>query len=121
MVQSVGLGFGTDGVLDQGAARDAPSTIARVRSSRQDGARPGSLRDGGLRDGGLRDGGLRDGGLRDGGSDPRGSWLDAHEGLVRLARKRAGLDFEEGRLLLCAWRGEVHARLGYGSFAEYIE
>ena len=55
------------------------------------------------------------------GSNPRGSWLHAHEALVKLARKRAGLDFEEGRWLLCAFRGEVHARLGYGSFMEYVE
>jgi hypothetical protein len=40
---------------------------------------------------------------------------------VKLARKRAGLDFEEGRWLLRAFRGKAHARLGYGSFAEYVE
>ena len=54
-------------------------------------------------------------------STSRGSWLHAHEELVKLAKKRAGLDFEEGRWLLCAFRSEAHARLAYGSFAEYIE
>src|SRR5262249_51672999 len=54
-------------------------------------------------------------------TDPRGTWLHAHEELVKLARKRAGLDFEEGRWLLCAFRGDAHAHLGYGAFAEYIE
>src|SRR5688572_27414712 len=64
-----------------------------------------------------------DGDVRASGSDPRGhgSWLQAHEALVKLAKKRAGLDFEEGRLLLSALRGEAHTRLGYGSFFEYIE
>ena len=52
--------------------------------------------------------------------NPRGSWLRAHEELVKLAKRRAGLDSEEGRWLLDAFRGEAHARLGYGSFAEYI-
>ena len=54
-------------------------------------------------------------------SDPREVWLCAHEQLVKLARKRAGLDFEEGRWLLCAFRGDAHARLGFGSFLEYVE
>ena len=48
-------------------------------------------------------------------------WQRAHSELQRLARSRAGLDFEEGRWLLAAWRGGVHVRLGYGSFREYIE
>ncbi len=48
-------------------------------------------------------------------------WQLAHEQLRRLARSRAGLDFEEGRWLLAAWRGGAHVRLGYGSFREYIE
>ena len=55
---------------------------------------------------------------------PRGStsdWRAAHEALTRLARQRAGLDFEEGTWLLAAQRAGVHARLGYGSFFEYIE
>src|SRR6187399_3785742 len=49
------------------------------------------------------------------------SWQRAHEELVRLAEKRAGLDFEEGRWLLRAFRSAVHVRLGYGSFNEYTE
>ncbi len=48
-------------------------------------------------------------------------WQLAHEQLRRLARSRAGLDFEEGRWLLAAWRGGAHVRLGYGSFREYVE
>jgi hypothetical protein len=48
-------------------------------------------------------------------------WRAAHEALTRLARQRAGLDFEEGTWLLAAQRAGVHARLGYGSFFEYIE
>ena len=54
-------------------------------------------------------------------SAPREAWLRAHEELVKLARKRAGLDFEEGRWMLCAFRDDAHARLGFGSFAEYVE
>src|SRR5687767_10199447 len=48
-------------------------------------------------------------------------WQRAHGELQRLAQSRAGLDFDEGRWLLAAWRGGVHVRLGYGSFREYIE
>jgi hypothetical protein len=48
-------------------------------------------------------------------------WQRAHEELVRLAEKRAGLDFEEGRWLLRAFRSGAHVRLGYGSFNEYTE
>ena len=40
----------------------------------------------------------------------------AHAALVRLARSRAGLDFDEGVWLLAALRSEAHVRLGYGSF-----
>src|SRR6187551_2472548 len=49
------------------------------------------------------------------------SWQAAHEALTRLARTRAGLDFEEGQQLRAAQRARVHERLGYGSFVEYIE
>ena len=49
------------------------------------------------------------------------SWRRAHEELVRLAAKRAGLDFEEGRWLLRAFRSGAHVELGYGSFNEYAE
>jgi hypothetical protein len=48
-------------------------------------------------------------------------WQAAHEDLIRLARTRAGLDFEEGEKLRGAERARVHERLGYGSFVEYIE
>jgi hypothetical protein len=48
-------------------------------------------------------------------------WQAAHEALTRLARARAGLDFEEGEKLRAAERACVHERLGYGSFGEYIE
>jgi hypothetical protein len=48
-------------------------------------------------------------------------WQAVHEALIRLARTRAGLDFEEGEKLLIAERARVHERLGYGSFVEYIE
>jgi hypothetical protein len=48
-------------------------------------------------------------------------WRAAHEALTRLARARAGLDFEEGEKLRAAERARVHERLGYGSFLEYIE
>ena len=49
------------------------------------------------------------------------SWRSAHEELVRLSAKRAGLDFEECRWLLRAFRSGAHVELGYGSFYEYIE
>ena len=49
------------------------------------------------------------------------SWRTAHEALTRLAQMRAGLDFEEGQTLRAAQLARVHERLGYGSFAEYIE
>lgn len=49
------------------------------------------------------------------------SWRRAHEELVRLARKRAGLDVEEARWLLRALRAKTHVELGYGSFYEYSE
>ena len=49
------------------------------------------------------------------------SWRQAHEALVRIAKTRAGLDFEEGRWLLQAHRSGTHLRLGYASFHEYTE
>jgi hypothetical protein len=49
------------------------------------------------------------------------AWRRAHEALLGLAKKRAGLDFEEGRWLLAALRAGTHLRLGYGSFHEYVE
>jgi 5-methylcytosine-specific restriction endonuclease McrA len=50
-----------------------------------------------------------------------GSWRRAHEELVRLARTRAGLDWEEGGWLLRAFRAGAHVELGYGAFNEYAE
>jgi 5-methylcytosine-specific restriction endonuclease McrA len=52
--------------------------------------------------------------------DSSRDWQVAHERLGRLARARAGLDEEEGRWLLLASRQRVHARLGFGSFGEYV-
>ena len=48
------------------------------------------------------------------------SWQQAHEALVRLAKARAGLDFDEGERLLEALRARAHERLGFGSFVEYV-
>ena len=48
-------------------------------------------------------------------------WVRAHEALSRLARERAVADAEEGRWLLAALRAAAHLRLGFGSFAEYVE
>ncbi|HYJ11148.1 MAG TPA: hypothetical protein VEX18_19130, partial [Polyangiaceae bacterium] len=45
----------------------------------------------------------------------------AHDELLRLARSRSGLDFEEGRWLLRAYQSGVHARLGLASFSEYVD
>ena len=52
---------------------------------------------------------------------PDVSWRRAHDELVKLAKRRAGLEFEEGRWLLRALRAGVHVRLGMGSFHEYAE
>jgi hypothetical protein len=49
------------------------------------------------------------------------TWQRAHEELVKIAQQRAGLDAEEGRWLLVAFRSEAHLRLGFASFPEYIE
>jgi hypothetical protein len=48
-------------------------------------------------------------------------WVQAHATLTRLARERAAADAEEGRWLVRAFRAAVHAHLGHGSFAEYVE
>ena len=48
-------------------------------------------------------------------------WMLAHEALSRLAKARAQAEFEEGKWLLCALYAATHVRLGFGSFAEYIE
>lgn len=49
------------------------------------------------------------------------NWERAHQTLVGLARKRAGLDLEEGTWLLMAARQRVDRRLGFASFLEYVE
>ncbi len=46
-------------------------------------------------------------------------WKRAHAELVRLARRHAALDREEGTWLLQALRHSTHLRLGFASFAEY--
>jgi hypothetical protein len=48
-------------------------------------------------------------------------WKHAHSELVRLAALRASLDWDEGRWLLSALRFGAHLKLGFGSFAEYVE
>jgi hypothetical protein len=48
-------------------------------------------------------------------------WQHIHNELSRLSKTRAHLDWEEGTWLIRAARCPVHLRLGYASFAEYIE
>lgn len=48
-------------------------------------------------------------------------WQQAHEALTVHAKKRAMLDFEESNWLLIAKRTRADQKLGYGSFAEYVE
>jgi hypothetical protein len=48
-------------------------------------------------------------------------WMTAHEALSRLAKTRAGLDWEEGQCLLTAMRTGAHRHLGFGSFSEYVD
>jgi hypothetical protein len=60
-------------------------------------------------------------GAREGLAHEGDAWRGAHDALLRLAERRAGLDFEEGRWLLAALRAGTHLRLGYGSFHEYAE
>src|SRR6185436_5786695 len=48
-------------------------------------------------------------------------WKRAHDELLRLAKERAGLDWQEGRSLLSALRSQAHRKIGYASFEEYIE
>jgi len=48
-------------------------------------------------------------------------WQHIHNELSRLAKTRARLDWEEGMWLVRAARCAVHVRLGYASFAEYVE
>jgi hypothetical protein len=64
---------------------------------------------------------IGDSGSRGGVDGDDNAWRGAHEALLRLAEKRAELDFDEGRWLLAALRAGTHIRLGYGSFHEYAE
>ncbi len=48
-------------------------------------------------------------------------WKDTHEALVRVAKKRAEVDWEEATLLLRGLRERVYVHLGYGSYLEYLE
>ncbi|MFZ5893163.1 MAG: HNH endonuclease [Myxococcota bacterium] len=48
-------------------------------------------------------------------------WESDHERVVSFAKQRAGLEWEEGRLLCEALRAGVHRRLGFASFSEYVE
>jgi hypothetical protein len=48
-------------------------------------------------------------------------WQTVHQQLLELSIRRSELDAEEGPWLLAALRQQVHKRLGYGSFQEYIE
>jgi hypothetical protein len=56
---------------------------------------------------------------RNGGAAP--SWKVVHQRVVSFAKQRAGLEWEEGRLLCEAQRAGVHRRLGFASFGEYVE
>ncbi|MFZ5889662.1 MAG: HNH endonuclease [Myxococcota bacterium] len=58
-------------------------------------------------------------GAERGSSGARG-WKELHERLVSFAKRRAGLEWEEGRLLCDALRAGVHRRLGFASFGEYV-
>jgi hypothetical protein len=48
-------------------------------------------------------------------------WQDIHKQLVRLAKQRAGQDFEEGQWLLRGMKAGIHIALAYGSYFEYVE
>jgi hypothetical protein len=48
-------------------------------------------------------------------------WREIDRCVRRLAARRAAMDVEEARLLMEARRAEVHKKLGYGAFDEYVE
>ncbi len=48
-------------------------------------------------------------------------WRAIDRRMRRLASRRSELDAEEAKLLVVARRMEIHKRLGYGSFDEYLE
>lgn len=62
-----------------------------------------------------------EGDVGDESSATRCEWALAHAELVRLSRERARLDSDEAHWLLRALRSDAHLRLGYASFAEYVE
>jgi len=49
------------------------------------------------------------------------NWKQIDETLRRLARDKGKYDLEEGRWLLAGLRSGVHLRLGFATFAEYVE
>ena len=54
------------------------------------------------------------------GNSGRAGWESVHERVVSFAKKRAGLEWEDGRLLCEALRAGVHRQLGMASFQEYV-
>lgn len=48
-------------------------------------------------------------------------WRVAHDRLVRFAKRRAGLEWREGKLLREAFVLRAHEGLGFASFIEYVE
>ncbi len=48
-------------------------------------------------------------------------WRIVDEKLRRLAGRKGAYDLEEGKWLLAALRAGVHAKVGYGTFAEYVD
>ncbi|MFZ5893681.1 MAG: HNH endonuclease [Myxococcota bacterium] len=55
------------------------------------------------------------------GNSGKSGWESVHDRVVSFAKRRAGLEWEEGRLLCEALRAGVHRRLGFASFYEYVE
>jgi len=55
------------------------------------------------------------------GGEGEKNWEQVHERLLSFAKRRAGLEWEEGRLLRDAQRTGVHRRLGFASLGEYVE
>lgn len=68
-----------------------------------------------------RDAGGGDGRVMGGAARVGDDWQAVDRRIRRLAARRSALDAEEARLLVIARRMEIHRRLGYGSFDEYLE
>lgn len=51
---------------------------------------------------------------------PRKHWKDIHAHLVGLSKRRAELDYEEAQWLIEGEQAQLHLRLGYGSYVEYL-